>query len=61
MKMDEMVQLIDGNFSFYPVAFCKAHRAFLTNGLCDTHKCVKRGCISLEMLDQSNEEKDDGE
>ena len=37
-------ELIDGNYSFYPVAYCKCHSAFLTQGLIDTHRCEKRRC-----------------
>lgn len=41
------VQLIDGNFTYYPVAYCKYHQAFMTEGLMTTHRCVKRKCKRL--------------
>ena len=44
MKQPEKVMLIDGNLSYYPVAFCTAHGGYLTQGLADTHRCIKRQC-----------------
>jgi len=43
-KQPEKVLLIDGNYSLYPVAYCAIHGAYLTIGLADTHRCVKRKC-----------------
>ena len=43
-KQPEKVLLIDGNYSYYPVAYCKIHGAYLTEGLANTHRCVKRHC-----------------
>lgn len=44
------VQLIDGNFSYYPVAYCKYHSAYLTQGLVETHRCEKRHCRRYERV-----------
>lgn len=49
-KQKLMVQLYDGNFTYYPVAYCKKHKAYLTQGLIDTHKCQQRECQGLEWL-----------
>lgn len=46
-KQPEMVALIDGNYSYYPYAFCKSKQAYLTLGLVNTHKCEKKHCGSL--------------
>jgi hypothetical protein len=43
-KQKEACELIDGNWSHYPVAECLYHKGFLTNGLVDTHRCEKRHC-----------------
>ena len=43
-KRTEKVQLIDGNWTFYPVAYCKVHGGFLTQGLIETHRCGHRQC-----------------
>lgn len=42
------VQLIDGNFTHYPTAYCRTHQAYLTKGLEDTHRCVQRQCVGYE-------------
>lgn len=43
-------ELIDGNFSYYPVAYCKCHDGYLTQGLIDTHRCEKRQCSGFERM-----------
>jgi len=43
-KRMEKVQLIDGNWTFYPVTYCKVHGGFLTQGLIETHRCDHRQC-----------------
>jgi len=40
--------LIDGNYSHYPVAYCHFHKAFMTLGLVETHRCKKRKCRRYE-------------
>lgn len=44
-------ELIDGNYSFYPVAECKYHKAYLTQGLIDTHNCIERECKRFVLLE----------
>lgn len=51
-KLKQNVCLIDGNFSYYPSAFCVVHNGFLTKGLMDTHRCEKRNCDGLEVFDE---------
>ncbi len=43
-KVESMVELIDGNLSYYPVAYCKHYHGYLTQGLADVHRCVNRHC-----------------
>lgn len=43
----EKVRLIDGNYTHYPVAYCKIHGAYLTHGLLNIHRCEKRKCKGL--------------
>ena len=43
-------QLIDGNMTYYPTAFCSAHTGYLTAGLINTHRCRKRHCKALKPL-----------
>lgn len=54
-RQDEKHELIDGNWSHYPVAYCACHSAFLTQGLIDTHRCVQRHCSGFkEVFDHEN-------
>lgn len=41
-------ECIDGNFTFYPVAYCHRYGGVLTLGLMDTHRCRERQCFRLE-------------
>ncbi|MCQ2608949.1 MAG: hypothetical protein MJ197_09735 [Bacteroidales bacterium] len=41
-------ELIDGNMSYYPYAYCKRKGAFLTKGLANTHRCECRKCEQFE-------------
>lgn len=43
-------ELIDGNLSHYPIAFCRLHGAYLTQGLADTHRCIERQCVGYETM-----------
>ena len=46
-KQDRKYLLIDGNWSFYPVAECRTHNGYLTEGLIETHRCRKRNCVGF--------------
>lgn len=51
-KQSEQVELIDGNWTYYPVAKCMCHGGYyLTQGLMDTHRCIQRQCSGLRFLD----------
>jgi len=50
-KQTQKVMLIDGNLSYYPIAYCRVHGGYLTEGLIDTHRCTKRKCDGFEALD----------
>lgn len=43
-RSPDAVELIDGNYSYYAVAYCERKQAYLTKGLVDTHKCKERKC-----------------
>lgn len=49
-KQKEKHELIDGNFSYYPVAECRCHGAWLTQGLAETHRCVERQCSGYKVI-----------
>lgn len=44
-------RLIDDNWTRKPKAFCTRYDGYLTDGLMNTHKCRKRGCIRLKSVD----------
>lgn len=50
VKASNKVRLIDGNWSFYPAAFCAYHDGYLTQGLIDTHRCNKRNCKGFRKV-----------
>lgn len=56
-KQEEKVLLIDGNYSYYPVAFCKFHKAFLTQGLMEVHRCPQRKCPRFRKVVQNEKVK----
>lgn len=41
-------ECIDGNWTYYPVAYCKYHQGVLTAGLMHTHRCRERQCWRLD-------------
>ena len=43
-------ELIDGNYSHYPVGYCARRGRFLTAGLANTHRCRQRKCEKLLSL-----------
>ena len=48
-------ELIDGNYSHYPIGYCDRYGRFLTAGLANTHRCRQRKCeklLSLEQVEQ---------
>ncbi len=49
-KRSVQYELIDGNWSFYPVAECRCHGGYLTRGLADTHRCMQRHCTGYRVM-----------
>lgn len=48
--------LIDGNYSFFPAAYCKHYQAWPTVGLMQVHRCAERQCGRLEKGEITNED-----
>lgn len=46
-RQPDLYELIDGNWSYYPVAYCDRKRAYMTLGQVKTHKCKERQCNRL--------------
>lgn len=47
-KQEYKYETIDGNLTYYPIAYCKHHGAWLTQGIADTHRCLQRKCNGYE-------------
>ncbi len=58
VKQDREFCLVDGNYSYYAVAYCYRMRGFLTQGLVDTHRCKERKCyryVEMAQIDNIEE------
>lgn len=53
---EEEFDLIDGNFTHYPVGFCKFYDGFLSEGLEEVHKCIEKGCYRFMSMEQWKQE-----
>lgn len=53
-RQKDFYELIDGNLTHYPVAFCnyRKHPGWLTYGLLEVHRCRERKCERLEMMQE---------
>ena len=51
----DLYETIDGNFTYYPVAFCDHYGAFITLGIENVHRCSKRKCNKYILLGDYNE------
>lgn len=41
-------EMIDGNWTKHPVAYCTFYRAALTRNMMHTHRCSERHCNKLD-------------
>lgn len=49
-NQEDKFLLIDGNFSYYPVAECGYHGGYLTLGLAEIHRCRERHCPRYKVM-----------
>lgn len=58
----ELYELIDGNLTHYPRAFCEWHGGWLSDGLIDTHRCEQRQCNRLrkDVLEDGQSASEEG-
>jgi len=50
-KTKYLYETIDGNLTYYPLAWCSHYRGVLTKGLMHTHRCKERHCKRLQEGD----------
>lgn len=56
----EFYEMIDGNYTHYPVAFCTRYKGYVTKSMADVHRCACHnskgnacGCyISMERIEK---------
>ncbi len=51
-------ELIDGNWTRHPAAWCHYHKGYLTEKLMKTHKCKSKNCRRLDFDLERNEAND---
>lgn len=44
-----LYDMIDGNKTHYPYAYCKYHKGWMTKSLVVIHKCEERKCVQFEV------------
>lgn len=49
-RQQELFQMIDGNGTYYPYAYCKCHKGYLTANMAKRHKCKSRSCPHFESF-----------
>lgn len=58
-RQKEAYELIDGNYSHYPVAVCTRMKGCLTVGLAELHGCVERKCNKyIPFEEKENKDKE---
>lgn len=50
-KQKEFYQMIDGNFTYYPYAYCSHYEGYLTINMANCHRCEARHCRRFEKLE----------
>lgn len=48
-------RLINGDWSPRPVAYCAAHKGYLTSNLRKLHRCTQRRCMHLRGMEGERE------
>ena len=46
----ELYEMIDGNMTHYPYAYCTFKHGYLTKAMAACHRCEERGCKRLEKI-----------
>ena len=49
-KERDPYEVTDGNLTYYPVAYCGHYKAYLSQGLKDTHRCSERECCHYKVI-----------
>ena len=49
-RQEYTYDMIDGNKTYYPYAYCIYRKGYLTKSLAETHQCEQRQCKSFELF-----------
>ncbi len=49
-RQKDAYQLIDNNWTHYPVAYCDHYKGWLSLGQIQTHRCHERQCKKIIMV-----------
>lgn len=49
-KQKELYCMIDGNYTYYPYAYCYYYQGFLTKNMQERHSCSKKNCHNFKIL-----------
>lgn len=49
-------EMIDGNLTYQPYAYCTYYNGWLTKAMANRHRCEKRHCERFELLDPQSGE-----
>jgi len=55
-KREYEYELIDGNYSRYPVGYCRYRKGYLSVGLMETHRCNERRCTRFLVMDEDGKD-----
>ena len=46
---EDLYQMIDGNMTHFPYAYCKRKHGYLTKNMARLHRCIERKCKMLSF------------
>ena len=49
-EQNKLFDMIDGNRTYYPYAYCRYRKGYLTKSLAITHRCEERQCQHFEII-----------
>lgn len=51
-RRNDTYQMIDGNFTHYPVAYCFHYNGYMTNNMVQRHGCPTRNCCRYKTMQE---------
>jgi hypothetical protein len=59
-RQDSLYELIDGNMSYFPYAYCRYHKGYLTKNMVILHKCGEKRCNKYIAFKEKEKMKNEG-